>query len=154
MATQVRAKSSVKLQTEKFNLDFSFVPGTKLSSVAANLVDILYDNDEHHPLYCLTRHLKRQIEFSTNAFGPGDRAKAVVDHIRKELREVEANPSDLEEWIDVAMLALDGAWRAGYSPEQVSKALESKLTKNENRNWPDWRTADPDKAIEHVREGE
>ena len=31
--------------------------------------------------------------------------------------------------------------------------IERKQTENEKRDWPDWRTADPDKAIEHIREG-
>jgi hypothetical protein len=30
-------------------------------------------------------------------------------------------------------------------------ALKAKQTKNENREWPDWRTAAPGKAIEHIR---
>lgn len=96
-------------------------------------------------------HLHRQREFSERTFGPGTRAKGVVDHIRKELKEVETNPSDLSEWIDVAILALDGAWRAGYSPEEIVAALVAKQTKNEGRKYPDWRTVPTDKAIEHVR---
>lgn len=99
----------------------------------------------------LEKHLLRQREFSERTFGPGARAKGVVDHIRKELDEVEANPADLSEWIDVAILALDGAWRAGYSPEEITRALVAKQTKNELRNWPDWRTAPTDQAIEHDR---
>jgi hypothetical protein len=100
----------------------------------------------------LVAHLHRQRDFSERTFGPGDRAKGVVDHIRKELIEIEADPKDLSEWIDVVLLALDGAWRQGYTPEQIACALEAKQTKNEGRQWPDWRTAEPGKAIEHVRE--
>ena len=99
----------------------------------------------------LIKHLRRQMEFSQKTFGPGNRTKGVIDHIRKELREIEADHQDLEEWIDVIILACDGAWRAGYNPEQIATALDAKLSKNEKRDWPDWRTADPDKAIEHVR---
>jgi hypothetical protein len=29
--------------------------------------------------------------------------------------------------------------------------FEAKLAKNEKREWPDWRTADPNGPIEHVR---
>lgn len=96
-------------------------------------------------------HLQRQRDWSERTFGPGDRAKGVVDHIRKELNEIEADPGDLKEWIDVVILGLDGAWRSGATPEQIIAALVAKQTKNEGRNWPDWRTASPDKAIEHVR---
>lgn len=100
----------------------------------------------------LRAHLARQIEWSGRTFGPGSRAAGVVDHIRKELREIEAAPDDLEEWIDVVILALDGAWRAGYSPDEVVAQLVAKQAKNERRQWPDWRVADFNKAIEHVRE--
>ena len=61
----------------------------------------------------LLAHIRRHMEFSARTFGPGPRAAGVIDHIRKELREIEAAPDDLEEWIDVLMLALDGAWRSG-----------------------------------------
>jgi hypothetical protein len=96
-------------------------------------------------------HLARQAEWSARTFGPGQRTQGVVDHIRKELREIEAAPDDLEEWVDVVILALDGAWRAGGTPEQIIATLAAKQAKNEARQWPDWRTADPNKAIEHVR---
>lgn len=96
-------------------------------------------------------HLRRQREWSERTFGPGARMAGVVNHIRKELREIEADPSDVSEWIDVAILALDGAWRAGYQPQQIIGALVAKQTKNERRKWPDWRTAPTDEAIEHVK---
>jgi hypothetical protein len=99
----------------------------------------------------LVAHLRRQIAFSEKAFGPGDRTDGVLDHIRKELVEIETCPGDVTEWIDVALLAFDGAWRSGYTPEQIAAALEAKQSKNERRNWPDWRSAAPGKAIEHVR---
>jgi hypothetical protein len=96
-------------------------------------------------------HLARQRAWSEQTFGPGDRSKGVSDHIRKELDEIAAKPDDLEEWIDIVILALDGAWRAGNEPHQIIAALVAKQTKNEARQWPDWRTADPDKAVEHIR---
>lgn len=101
--------------------------------------------------YELVAYLHRQITFSQKTFGPGARHQGVIDHIRKELLEIEANPTDLEEWIDVVMLAFDGAWRAGFTAYQISDQLMAKLEKNEKREWPDWRTSDPDKAIEHIR---
>lgn len=101
----------------------------------------------------LVRHLHRQRVWSEATFGPGRRTEGVLHHIFKELREIEAAPDDLTEWIDVALLALDGAWRAGYSPEEIARALAMKQQLNEARQWPDWRTAEPGRAIEHVREG-
>ena len=99
----------------------------------------------------LVAHLRRQRAWSDQTFGPGERTAGVIDHIRKELLEVEAAPTDTSEWIDVAILALDGAMRAGATPEQVAAALLAKQARNEARTWPDWRTMPKDQAIEHVR---
>jgi hypothetical protein len=103
----------------------------------------------------LVAHLYRQRAFSRATFGPGLRTKGVVDHIRKELIEIEAAPHDIKERVDLVLLALDSLWRwaqeYGVSIEVVVGAIGAKQSENELRDWPDWRTADPDKAIEHVR---
>lgn len=101
--------------------------------------------------YDLVAHLYRQRAFSKATFGPGRRTKGVCNHISKELEEIKANPMDVEEWIDVVLLALDGAWRTGESLEYIVEVLKSKQNTNELRAWPDWRTSDPNKAIEHVK---
>lgn len=75
----------------------------------------------------------------------------VVDHITKELREILDAPDDLSEWADVIILALDGAQRTGADPQAIIDAIVAKQAKNEARDWPDWRTQDPTKAIEHQR---
>jgi hypothetical protein len=111
-----------------------------------------YGVDYSVSTFDLIAHLDRQREFSERTFGPGPRTQGVLDHIRKELTEIEREPIALEEWVDVVLLALDGAWRAGHAPEAIAAAIRSKQAKNETREWPDWRTADPARAIEHVRE--
>lgn len=98
-------------------------------------------------------HIERQRDWSAKTFGPGFR-RGTIDHIRKELEEIEADPLDLTEWVDVIILALDGAWRAGHAPQQILDAIQQKQTKNEGRTWPDWRTQPLDQAIEHDRTGE
>jgi hypothetical protein len=115
-----------------------------------------YEPEPERPTFDLINHLERQRFFSERTFGPGDaiaRAAGIGHHIFKELHEVAADPMDLEEWIDVVILALDGAWRTGATSAEIAKALEQKQRKNESRKWPDWRTAEPGKAIEHVRDG-
>lgn len=107
-------------------------------------------DEESYETYDLVSHLHRQREFSLETFGPGERVNGVLDHIKKERKEIEKDPSNLEEWIDVVLLALDGAYRQGYSPSEVAAALDEKLTENENRDWPDWREQDRDTAIEHI----
>lgn len=102
-------------------------------------------------MFDLESHLERQIVFSLKTFGPGIRTLGLVDHIRKELEEIEENPADLSEWIDIVILGFDGAWRAGYTADEIVTELAAKQEKNESRVWPDWRNAAPDKAIEHMR---
>lgn len=106
----------------------------------------------HLPIqFDLVAHLRRQMAFSAKTFGPGRRVQGVCDHIRKELIEVEDDDGPLSEWVDVILLALDGAWRSGATPEQIASAITAKQERNEGRVWPDWRTAPVGKAIEHDR---
>lgn len=97
-------------------------------------------------------HIDRQRAFSEATFGPGSRLHGVTDHIAKELVEVrEAAPNNLDEWVDVIILAFDGAWRTGANSQAIIDAIKAKQTRNEQRSWPDWRTAKPGEAIEHIR---
>ena len=96
--------------------------------------------------------LTDQTEFSLKTFGPGNNTAGIIDHIEKELNEIKENPADIMEWIDVAILAFDGAFRNGYTPKEIVDAYRCKLEINKNRKWPDWRTATPGKAIEHLDE--
>lgn len=47
--------------------------------------------------YDLVAHIHNQRAFSEHTFGPGPRAAGVLDHIARELREIAAQPSELEE---------------------------------------------------------
>lgn len=96
-------------------------------------------------------YLEKQIKFSERTFGPGLRTRGLSDHVRKELVEIEDKPQDTEEWVDVVMLGLDGAWRSGASPQAILNLIHAKLEKNISRTWPDWRFASDDTAIEHDR---
>lgn len=113
----------------------------------------------------LAECVRRQMDWSERTFGPGDRTKGTVDHVRKELQELLDDPDDGErakEWVDVIILGLDGLWRAleadGHEkaviPELAEISLTQKQSKNENRTWPDWRKFSKDEAIEHDRTGE
>lgn len=120
----------------------------------------------------LYNHLIRQQAFSHATFGPGRRARAVIDHIRKELKEIEKSleeeddTSTMLEWVDVIILAFDGLtrhlafpygdeYKDRFSPNDVADSaitlMVEKQTTNEARSWPDWRNSDPDKAIEHFK---
>jgi hypothetical protein len=107
----------------------------------------------------LTKFLAVQIEWSSKTFGPGRRTKGICDHIRKELEEIEQDPKDWKEWIDVLILGLDGFWRAlfvelmenrpsvpdyevgaptdhlDYLVQSLESALGAKQSKNLARAW-------------------
>lgn len=100
----------------------------------------------------LIKHIYRQIDFSRKTFGDGDRTHGIIAHIQKELLEIEEQPENLMEWIDVIILAIDGVWRMGFTPEQIANALELKQTINEGREWPDWREFTNGEPIEHIRQ--
>ena len=102
--------------------------------------------------------LETQAAWSRANFGPGQRQEGVLDHISKEIKEVRESNGDPYEWIDLVILSFDGLLRqlqheSLISPkaaaEKAVKMLLAKHQVNHMRDWPDWRTADPNKAIEH-----
>lgn len=123
----------------------------ELATVMRNIAHGLSPIDETDPLL---GYLRRQWEWSLNTFGPAFRTAGIIEHIRKELGEVEKEPHDLMEWLDIVILALDGYWRHGGSPERALALLQKKQDKNFARNWPDWRTMSENQAIEHDRSEE
>jgi hypothetical protein len=69
-------------------------------------------------------------------------------HLGKELREIEAQPMDREEWADALLLLLDASRRAGFSAQGLLLAAEYKLSINKNR---DWQKPNADGSVEHDR---
>lgn len=96
----------------------------------------------------LEEYIEKQREWSLATFGPGLRTGGIVAHIKKELIEIEEEPESLE-WIDVIILGLDGAWRAGYDPDDIVRALVDKQDINFARTWP--APTSQDEPVEHVR---
>lgn len=99
----------------------------------------------------LLHWLNVNIPWSADTFGPGTCTEGVLKHIEEEIEEVRKDPTDISEWIDIVILALDGAWRAGASAEDICLALQNKQNKNMAREWPDWRQFKPDEPINHIR---
>ena len=98
----------------------------------------------------ICQYNERQRQWSRKTFGDGKRTRGIITHIRKELEEIVDQPNDLEEWIDVAILALDGYWRHGGEPAQLMAHLQAKQNKNFARRWP---APEPeDEPVEHVRD--
>lgn len=89
--------------------------------------------------------LVEKARWSLNTFGPGPRTRGISQHIEKELKEIEKEPYDLEEWIDVFMLATDGFWRAwrvdnptqplDEMADRFTELMVAKHQKNVARKW-------------------
>ena len=94
--------------------------------------------------------VSEKIEWSYKTFGMAERAEGVCQHIEKELAEIRADPHDIKEWIDVILLALDGACRTGHKPKEVVEALIEKQSKNTTRAWPP--ISQEDKPIFHIKD--
>lgn len=93
--------------------------------------------------------LERQIKWSKEAFGETKRTEGILKHINKEVDEVRENPEDLIEWIDIVILALDGYWRHGGTPEMLMKDLENKFSVNVKRIYP--KVSDDEPSL-HLKE--
>lgn len=98
-------------------------------------------------------YVNRHFNWSFRTFGTAPNTESICTHIQKEVEEVRKNPNDLEEWIDIIILGLDGALRCQGMGKLVADdlvdALEAKLQKNIQRKWiiP----TDPTQPIEHDR---
>lgn len=97
----------------------------------------------------IVSYLRRQMKWSEKTFGPGPRTIGITKHIEKECEEIRQNPTDLEEWIDILILGLDGYWRAGGKAEDLMLHLQMKQDKNFARQWP--APISQDLPVEHVR---
>ncbi len=93
--------------------------------------------------------LRRLRLWSAETFG-GQRPVGILDHLRKEVEEIAEDPTDVNEWVDAILLALDGAMSTGHTPKEVIRAVHEKMTVNEKRDWPAPDPANADKAVEHI----
>lgn len=114
--------------------------------------DYTYKMDYAYPR--LDEMLDVHSEWALLTFGPmtEEKRKGIIKHLRKELDEVEEDPTDPKEWIDVMILAIHGLFTLGLDGSDVLEDYFNKMLDNFEREWPDWRTADPTEPLEHVRE--
>ena len=114
----------------------------RLGKTPGNLVDEMVDKAfvEFDQLNEKWEHgfilwLEGKLAWSYKTFGMAERAEGVCKHIEAELVEVRADPYDIKEWIDVVLLALDGACRTGHTPREIVETLVEKQKANELRKW-------------------
>ena len=100
-------------------------------------------------------YVKRQKDWSLTTLGRGRRTEGIIKHIQSELEEIKKSPLMLEEWIDVIILAIDGAWRMGFTSDDIEAELMRKQTLNiAIRKWPaiEVSEANESEPIYHIKE--
>ncbi len=95
-------------------------------------------------------YVRRQRLWSKVTFGPGRRTEGILKHIEKEMQEVREEPESPKEWLDIVILALDGAWRTGASPAEIRGHLWDKQILNLSREFP--YPESEDHISEHIKE--
>lgn len=112
-------------------------------------VKLPYQEDEITKLVTIPSLMKDFIPWSKKTFGLELRTEGLLKHIQKELNEIREKPTDTEEWIDVIILALDGAWRHGATPQQIETVLANKLQKCYQRKY---QQNGSNEVCEHIRD--
>lgn len=88
--------------------------------------------------------------WSQSTFGADDERGPLgpIRHLRKETDELEAAPTDPEEYADALLLLLDASRRAGIGLKELIAAARAKLEVNKARDWPKGRA---DQPVEHAK---
>lgn len=103
----------------------------------------------------MERFLADLMGFQASTFGPRQTLAGVLDHVTKEIEhEIRPDPTAALEWLGLLNLSVSALRIIGLTPAQAAKEWRRLLQDLKARDWPDWRTADPDKAIEHIRDEE
>jgi len=104
--------------------------------------------DEGTPFHAIVQEQKI---WAMKTFGEGMHTAGLLKHIGKECNEIHRAPYDTEEWCDVLILAMEGAWRSGVSPKEVEAILKEKLRKIQLRSYPAATDRVDGEPIEHLR---
>lgn len=133
-------KELIERATNK-SFEFSICKGevTLAKDVFTELLDertALSDRLEAKDGGWVSGYLGRQIAWSRRTFGEAKRTEGICRHIEKELGEIREDPSDLSEWVDVVILAMDGYWRHGGTHGSLAQDLETKQAINFRRTYP------------------
>lgn len=88
----------------------------------------------------------RIAEWSIPTF-PEQTVSSKITHLRRELSELEDNPTDIAEFADCFMLLMDTARIAGFNMTEIFEATTCKLWINKGRKWG---PPDADGVCQHI----
>ena len=108
----------------------------------------LYDTEGYEGFLNFLDNVKKFNNKTFGGFTLEEKASSLVKHIRAECVEIEENPTDLDEWIDVVILAMDALLRA-EEPHEILRRWANKMAKNASRDWPE---PAADKPMFHIKD--
>lgn len=93
----------------------------------------------------------RTNRWAGSVFGDEVDVSGVIKHLEEEVQEAADDPDEIYEWCDIIFLAVDGARRRGFTPEEIGQALEEKLQINIDRQWPSPADRFLGQPIKHIK---
>lgn len=69
----------------------------------------------------ILKYIADHISWSEATFGDRGNMEYLLRHIEKEIAEVKVHPDNLEEWIDIMILAIEGLWKTGLTAEEITE---------------------------------
>lgn len=87
------------------------------------------------PTFIPIEKLQTDVSAWATATFPTENLDMRLRHLREEIDEIAALPSDIEEWADALMLLLNSAKMAGHSIRDIVAEGFRKLEKNKRRKW-------------------
>lgn len=89
-------------------------------------------------------------EWSLRTFGIR-KVTGPLNHLKSEIDEIIADPTDVEEFADALILLQDAAWRSGHKMSEIFEAALAKNEKNKKREWPPRGQVNEQGFTEHVK---
>lgn len=84
------------------------------------------------------RFQRELMEWADGVFGADAPLERLIDHIKEELDEVQADPNDRVEWADVLIMIMHGALRSGHTMTEIlTTARDVKFPILKQRKWSD-----------------
>lgn len=87
-------------------------------------------------------------KWSDETFGADRGPEGPLNHLKEEIAEIIADPSDAFEFADAFMLLLDAARKAGFNTDDLLYYGEAKLKINKQRTWS---PVDEDGVSRHIK---
>jgi hypothetical protein len=87
--------------------------------------------------------------WADETFGPSLSPDSTIAHLKKEVEELVADPSNVTEYADCMILLIDAARRVGITMDLLLDHCWAKLEINIRRKWG---PPDKDGIIEHIKE--